>query len=207
MYNYLNLEKYYTKKTQNENKKIIEPHLYFFIEQVYNIMKSTKADQCINLLGLIGSGKTFNIIHILEYFSIFHSEKNPVQIFDVIHKSFQLIHIFGSIFRENNVESTACGILLRLGFDEKKFNLCDFDIESKILDFTLPFSENGRSFNILHCFIEGSNSELKRIFEINRTGFNFFKKFNNNFDEKTKERFKLNDLLFIIKRFFQMNSN
>ena len=205
MYNYLNLEKYYTKKTQNENKKIIEPHLYFFIEQVYNIMKSTKADQCINLLGLIGSGKTFNIIHILEYFSIFHSEKNPVQIFDVIHKSFQLIHIFGSIFRENNVESTACGILLRLGFDEKKFNLCDFDIESKILDFTLPFSENGRSFNILHCFIEGSNSELKRIFEINRTGFNFFKKFNNNFDEKTKERFKLNDLEIWNKLFNLLN--
>ena len=211
---YLNLEKYYsnTKNIEiNNNNNKIEPHLYFFIEQIYNIMKIKKADQCINLLGLIGSGKTFNIIHILEYFSIFHSEKN-IETFEILHKSLQLIHIFGSIYRENNIESTACGILLRLGFDENKFNLCDFDIESKILDFTLPFSENGRSFNILHCFIEGSNSELKRIFEINRNGFNFLKKFNNNFDEKTKERFKLNDLeiwnkLFNLLNYFEFEKN
>ena len=42
------------------------------------------------------------------------------------------------------------------------YYLSNFDIESQILDLSLPFSDNGRTFNIFHAFIKGANGELKK---------------------------------------------
>jgi len=195
IYDYLNLESYL--KLSKSNEEINEkPHLYSFMHFVYKTMKKEDEDQAVCLMGPIGSGKTFNIIHIIEYFCYSYCPKGfEAEVFDMIHKSIQLIHIFGSIYRENNIESTSCGMLMRLGFNNND-EISLFDLEAKILDVTLPFSENGRSFSILHSFIKGANPQLKKIFEIppNENNLAFFRKFSNNFSENTKERFKLNDL-------------
>jgi len=100
----------------------------------------------------------------------------------------------GSIFRENNIESSSCGILMKMGFDEN-YKICNFDIDAKIIDLTLPFSENGRSFSILHALVTGASPEIKRILDLpdREINLNFFRKFHQNFNQKTKERFKLND--------------
>ncbi len=71
----------------------------------------------------------------------------------------QLVHLLGSIFRQNNIESSSCGMLLKIGFDEKN-KICNFDLNASILDFTLPFSENGRSFSILHALMTGAASKI-----------------------------------------------
>jgi hypothetical protein len=117
-----------------------------------------------------------------------------MEFFETMHKSMQLMHIMGSIFRENNIESSSCGILMKMGFDEN-FKICNFDIDAKIVDFTLPFSENGRSFSILHALVTGASPEIKRILDLpdREVNLNFFRKFHQNFNQKTKERFKLND--------------
>lgn len=162
---------------------------------VYHSLIKEKKDQVVNFLGQIGSGKTFNLVHSLEFFCFFHSpEGMQMEFFETMHKSMQLMHILGSVFRENNIESSSSGILMRLGFDEK-FKICDFDINAKIIDFTLPFSENGRSFSVLHALVTGASPEIKRILDLpeRETTLNFFRKFHSNFDSKTKERFKLND--------------
>ena len=124
-----------------------------------------------------------------------------MEVFDIIHKSIQLIHIMGSIFRQNNMESTCCALLLKLTFNEDH-KISGFDIESKIMDYTLPFSENGRSFSILHALM-CANKEIKNLLELpeNEKDLNFFRKFLKNFDAKTKEKFKLNDME-IWTRFF-----
>lgn len=195
IFDYLNLESYL--KLNKNNQEINEkPHLYSFMHYVYKIMKKEDEDQAVCLMGPIGSGKTFNIIHIIEYFCYSYCPKNfEAEVFDMIHKSIQLIHIFGSIYRENNIESTSCGMLMKLGFNNDD-EICLFDLDAKILDVTLPFSENGRSFSILHSFIKGANPQLRKIFEIphNENNLAFFRKFSNNFSDNTKERFKLNDL-------------
>ena len=195
MKNYLNL-KNWVKETENTNENEWKPHLYSFMYFVYQTMVNEKKDQVVNMLGQIGSGKTFNIIHIIEYFCCMVGPENlQIETFDIIHKSIQLTHIMGSIFRENNLESSSCGILLRLGFNN--FNkICNFDLEAQILDCTLPFSENGRSFSILHSLVGAANSDIKRTFGIpeDEIHLNFFRKFSKNFSKKTKERFKLNDL-------------
>ena len=191
---YLNLQSW-IKETENVDEAEWKPHLYTFMYYVYKILIQEKKDQVVNMLGQIGSGKTFNMIHIIEYFCCMVGPDNKqIDTFDIIHKSIQLVHIMGSIFRQNNLESTSCGILLRLGFGNDK-KIANFDIDAKILDCTLPFSENGRSYSILHSFLCAATSDLKRNFFLpeNEIHLNFFRKFSKNFSKKTKERFKLND--------------
>ena len=191
---YLNL-KSWIKETENLEEQDWKPHLYSYMYYVYKTLIEEKKDQVVNMLGQIGSGKTFNMIHIIEYLCcMVGPENHQLETFDIIHKSIQLVHIMGSIFRQNNLESTSCGILLKLGFglDNK---ISNFDIDAKILDCTLPFSENGRSYSILHSFLCAATTELKRNFFLpeSEIHLNFFRKFGKNFSKKTKERFKLND--------------
>lgn len=195
IYDYLNLQKWMGDNTSKADDSQWKPHLYSYLNYIYQTLCREKQDQVVNMLGQVGSGKTFNLVHIIEYLTVLAGPENyQVELFDMIHKSIQLIHIMGSIYRQNNVESTCCSLLLKLGFDEKnKINA--FDIESKIVDFTLPFSENGRSYTILHA-IMCANSDLKKNLELPETeqGLNFYKKFLKNFDQKTREKFKMNDL-------------
>ena len=191
---YLNLEKW-----MRENTSIPEaerkPHLYTFIDYVYQTLIKENKDQVVNLLGQIGSGKSFNLVHILEYLCFFYGpDKKQLEYFDVINKSRQLLHILGSIFRQNNMESSSCGMLLKVGFDETN-KICSFDLDAKILDLTLPFSENGRSFSILHSLITGASPEIKRILDLpeRESSLTFFRKFSGHFSNNIKERFKLND--------------
>lgn len=172
-----------------------KPHLYTMMNNVYHSLIKDRRDQVVSFMGQVGSGKTFNLVHSLEYFCFFHSQENmQMEFFETMHKSLQLMHIMGSIFRENNIESSSCGILMKMGFDEN-FKICNFDIDAKIVDFTLPFSENGRSFSILHALVTGASPEIKRILDLpdREINLNFFRKFHQNFNQKTKERFKLND--------------
>ena len=208
---YLNLQTW-LQSTSSTNESVWQPHLYSFMYFVYKTMINESKDQVVNLLGQIGSGKTFNIIHIIEYFCcMVGPNKYQVEIFDTIHKSIQLVHMMGSIYRENNIESTSCGMLMKLGFDERNL-ICGFDLDAKILDYTLPFSENGRSFSILHAFMTGAKTDLKRKFGIpeHEQNLNFFRKFANNFTENTKKRFKLNDFeiwnrFHSLMKFFQFS--
>ena len=191
---YLNLQSW-IKETENVDEAEWKPHLYTFMYYVYKLLIQEKKDQVVNMLGQIGSGKTFNMIHIIEYFCCMVGPDNKqIDTFDMIHKSIQLVHIMGSIFRQNNLESTSCGILLRLGFGSDN-KIANFDIDAKILDCSLPFSVNGRSYSILHSFLCAATGELKRNFFLpeNEIHLNFFRKFSKNFSKKTKERFKLND--------------
>ena len=83
-----------------------------------------------------------------------------------------MMSILGSVFRDGNVDSSVCGFVYHLGFNEKN-EISSFDIDSEILDCTMPFSENGRSFTLLHGFFltQGENMGFGRQI------FNFFKKY------------------------------
>ena len=114
VYDYLNLKEWITNNNNDINNTLkheIKPHLYSFMEYVYETMKTENKDQGVCILGPLGSGKTFNLIHIMEYFTSLYSYPNyDFDNFELIHKSIQFIHILGSIFRENNLESSSCGL-------------------------------------------------------------------------------------------------
>ena len=209
VYDYLNLKDWITNENNNKDnpKHEIKPHLYSFMQYVYETMKAENKSQVVSILGPLGSGKTFNLIHIMEYFTTLYSYPyHTLENFELIHKSIQFIHILGSIFRENNLESSSCGLLLNLGFNQNNL-ICSFDIEAQILDYTLPFNEKGRTFSIFHALISGANEELKRKCKINMNDDNLFnlKNKKNIFyrNDKEKEKFKLNDLE-IWNRFYSL---
>ena len=208
VYDYLNLKDWLLEQN-NDNKKKDEkkPHLYSFMKYVYETMISENKNQVVSLLGPLGSGKTFNLIHIMEYFCTLHSPENLGQDnFDLIHKSIQFIHILSSTFREYNLESSSCGLLLTLGFNSNNL-ICNFDIEAQILDFTLPFNENGRTFSVLYALIRGANDNLKRKCKLPFNYNNLFnlktKKKNFFINDKKKEKLELNDLE-IFNRFYSL---
>ena len=213
VYDYLNLKEWLLeqKNQTNENnknkKEENKPHLYSFMKYVYDSMIAENKNQVVSILGPLGSGKTFNLIHIMEYFTTLYStENNALDNFDLVHKSIQFIHILSSTFREYNLESSSCGLLLSLGFNEKNI-ICDFDIDAQIFDFTLPFNENGRTISILYSLIRGANDNLKRKCKIPANDDNLFnlktKKKSYFVNDKKKEKLELNDLE-IFNRFYSL---
>ena len=215
IYDYLNLKKWISslssKNIKIEDKK---PHLYTFMQYVYEAMIKENKNQVVNFLGPVGSGKTFNLIHTIEFFTTMYGPKNyKTELFELIHNSIQLLHIFGSIYRENNIESTSCGILLKLEFNQNNI-ISNFDIQSKILDLSLPFSETGRSFNILHAFIKGANDDIRRKLKLSDDDkyLSFFSKYLSNYSEKMREKFEFNDLetwnkFYSLSKYFKFSND
>ena len=215
IYDYLNLKKWTSSiSPKNTNLDDINPHLYTLMQYVYETMITENKDQVVNFLGPIGSGKTFNLIHTMEFFSSMYGPKNyKNELFELIHNSIQLIHIFGSIYRENNIESTSCGIVLKLEFNQNNI-ISNFDIEAQILDLSLPFTETGRTFSIFHAFIKGANDELKKKLKIPEDDkyLSFFNKYLSNFSEKIREKLAFNDLetwnkFYSLSKFFKFSSD
>lgn len=195
---YLDLEKW-IEENSNKPKDKWKPHLYTFINYVFYNMIKEKQSQTVCIIGENSSGKTFNLIHSINYLSNLQMNlkvnDNKREVFETIHKSIQLIHIMGSIFRNDNIESTTISMLVKCGFNSEG-NFSNFEIESDIFDLTLPFSISGRSFSIIHAIISGASKELKRQLEISEIDIysSFFKKYNTLFNKQNKERLYLNDL-------------
>ena len=193
-------------KKRNKN-----PHIYSYINNIYKMLLKEKTNQAITIQGQIGSGKTYTLVHLLEalcYISNRYNIENSNNInnstsyvnkanqnFDVIHRAFQIIHILSSVFRNENMEATCGGILIKMGFDNITGKQLSIDIESDLLDISLPYSENGRSYSILHALVTSASDSLKKSLNLpkNCNKLNFFSKFNNYFSDDVKEKFKLND--------------
>ena len=160
-------------------------HIYTLAHSAYIHMINTQKDQTISLIGKIGSGKTFNALKIIQYL-FFISSKQEIrrEQYELINKGIKLMQIIGNIYQSENVENNACGFIFHVGF--QKNDICIFDIDSEILDLTLPFSENGRSFTLLHGFL----LTQEKCFKLKHVDFNFFKKYNSLFKESNKEEYE-----------------
>ena len=135
-------------------------------------------------------------MHILEYLSFKSSpEGQGSEIFDLMHKSSQLIQIMGSVFRQNNLDSSCNSLVLKIKYGEYN-QISGFDFDSYIIDFTLPFSEYGRSFSILHSIVSCANYDIKKLLDLTESeiNLNFFQKYVKRFNSRTKDAFKLRDL-------------
>ena len=160
-------------------------HIYTLAHSAYITLINTQKDQAISLLGKIGSGKTFNVLKIIQYL-FFISSKQEIRRdqYDLINKAIKLMQIIGNVYNEENVENNSCGFIFHIGFLNS--DICIFDIDSEILDITLPFSENGRSFTLLHGFL----LTQEKYFKLKHVDFNFFKKYNTIFKEENKEDYE-----------------
>ena len=169
------------------NKSIEEwpSHIYTLAHCAYIKMINSQKDQAISLLGKIGTGKTFNTLKIIQYlFFISSNQEIKRDQYDLVNKSIKLMQLIGNIYKFDNVENNACGFVFHIGFQNN--DICSFDIDSEILDITLPFSENGRSLTLLHGFLKTQ----EQYFKIKHADFNFFKKYSTIFKENYKEEYE-----------------
>ena len=159
-------------------------HIFTLAHSAYLHMINSQKDQCISLLGKMGTGKTFNALKIIQYLFFISSKQEIIRDqYDIINKGIKLMQLIGNIYQKENVENNSCGFVFHIGF--KNNDICIFDIDSEILDMTLPFSENGRSFTLLHGFL----LTQEKCFNIKHSDFNFFKKYNTIFQENNKEEY------------------
>ena len=159
-------------------------HIFTLAHSAYLQMINTQKDQCISLLGRMGSGKTFNALKIIQYLFFISSKQEIIRDqYDMINKSIKLMQIIGNIYQKENVENNSCGFVFHIGF--KNNDICIFDLDSEILDMTLPFSENGRTFTLLHGFL----LTQEKCFNLKHSDFNFFKKYNTIFKQNNKEEY------------------
>jgi len=159
-------------------------HIFTLAHSAYLTMINTQKDQCISLLGKMGSGKTFNALKIIQYLFFISSKQEIIrEQYDIINKGIKLMQIIGNVYQKENVENNACGFVFHVGF--KNNDICIFDLDSEILDITLPFSENGRTFTLLHGFL----LTQEKCFNLKHAEFNFFKKYNTIFKENNKEEY------------------
>ena len=159
-------------------------HIFTLAHSAYLHMINSQKDQCISLLGKMGTGKTFNALKIIQYLFFISSKQEIIrEQYDIINKGIKLMQLIGNIYQKENVENNSCGFVFHIGF--KNNDICIFDLDSEILDMTLPFSENGRSFTLLHGFL----LTQEKCFNIKHSDFNFFKKYNTIFQENNKEEY------------------
>ena len=180
-------QEYFTLKSWCEStldKKIAEwpSHIYTLAHSVYINMINSQKDQCISLIGKMGSGKSYNALKIIQYlFFISSNSEIRRDQYDLVNKGIKLMQVVGNVYQSENIENSSCGFVFHIGFQNNEISIFDFD--SEILDMTLPFSENGRSFTLLHGFL----LTQEKYFNIKNTDFNFFKKYNNNFQNNIDE--------------------
>ena len=159
-------------------------HIFTLAHSAYLHMINSQKDQCISLLGKMGTGKTFNALKIIQYLFFISSKQEIIRDqYDIINKGIKLMQLIGNTYQKENVENNSCGFVFHIGF--KNNDICIFDLDSEILDMTLPFSENGRSFTLLHGFL----LTQEKCFNIKHSDFNFFKKYNTIFQENNKEEY------------------
>ncbi|CAG9324330.1 unnamed protein product [Blepharisma stoltei] len=162
---------YFNKGIRSKYSQEIEelpPHIYSTSLSAYEKLKTTKENQVIAVLGESGSGKTFNVIHLVDHLvsvssSDFLSQslESDKKLFHILHEGMQALHIMGSSVRKHNLESTACAMITELKFD-KQFKAVGGQIKATLMDFSLPIAKKGRSYQLLHSLLGASKSTLQK---------------------------------------------
>ena len=151
----------FSAKTRNlyTEAEYSKAHLYSISFKAHEKLKQTSQSQVISLLGYSGGGKTFAAIHLLDH--LIHKSKCEF-LFPLLHSSIQLIHVMGSVITNENMESTVCGLVVNLAYDEN-FTLSSAFIKAKLLDFTLPYSSSGKTYHVLHSLVNASKTQLSSL--------------------------------------------
>ena len=147
----------------------LPPHLYSASVSAYKSLQTTHQSQAIVLLGHSGSGKTFDLIHLLDHLvsiassdSLSREVEADKTLFRLLHSGIQALHIMGSVMSEHNLESTTCGLVVEVKYDAQ-FRAIGGGIRAKLLDSSLPRPRNGRTYQVLHSLICANKQILQGL--------------------------------------------
>ena len=156
---------YFNKEVKSNNMKS-KPHPYNISLSAYTKLKESHENQVITTLGVCGSGKTFNTIHVLDHLiqisteDFICGEDVCLSLFENMHKSIQLLHIMASVCKKRNLESTTCALDVKVTFDSS-FRCTGGSVTASLIDFSLPCPKKGRTFHMLHALMYCDPNTLK----------------------------------------------
>ena len=189
---------YFNKEVKSNNMKS-KPHPYNISLNAYSKLKESHENQVITTLGVCGSGKTFNAIHVLDHLiqisteDFICGEDICLSLFENMHKSIQLLHIMASVCKKRNLESTTCALDVKVMFDSS-FRCTGGSVTASLIDFSLPCPKKGRTYQMLHSLMYCDPNTIKilglspklpsRIFDCIASDLNF-----RIFDTEVNQRF------------------
>lgn len=156
----------YSSDAENQS---LPPHLYTASVSAYQSLQASQQSQAIVLLGHSGSGKTFDLIHLLDHLismacsdSLSREVEADKTLFRLLHSGIQALHILGSVMSEHNLESTTCGLVVEVKYDAQ-FRAVGGGIRARLLDSSLPRPRNGRTYQILHSLLCANKQILQGL--------------------------------------------
>ena len=159
-------EWFFSKELKSTNLKS-KPHPYSISMKAFTKMKESHESQVITMLGSSGSGKTFNVIHVLDHLITVSTKEGLLQcsnlctkLFENLHRGLQLLHIMASVMKKHNLESTTCAIDVKVSFDSA-FRCTGAKINAGLLDVSLPNPKKGRTYQMLHSLMYSDSNTLK----------------------------------------------
>jgi len=137
------------------------PHIFAAGQQAYRNMMVTRSDQSLILMGLSGSGKTFNARYLLRYLATIGQPDNGPVTNAKLDAVELLLHSFGSAATFLNPQATRCTYLYSLDFDPSG-TLLAAAVRTFLLEKyrVAQRSEMEGNFNIFYQLIAGADDQL-----------------------------------------------
>jgi myosin-18 len=137
------------------------PHIFAAGQQAYRNMMTTRSDQSLILMGLSGSGKTFNARYLLRYLATIGQTENATVTNAKLDAVELLLHSFGSAATFLNPQATRCICLYTLDFDPSG-SVTSAQVRTYLLEKTRVAShpEGEGNFNIFYQLIAGADDQL-----------------------------------------------
>eukprot|EP00731_Ephydatia_muelleri_P023185 Em0015g768a len=138
------------------------PHIFAMGQQAYRHMMTTRSDQSLILMGLSGSGKTFNARYLLRYLATVGQSEHAVVTSAKLDAVELLLHSFGSASTFLNPQATRCSCLYSLEFDPAGL-ICGATVKSFYLEKNrVAYTPSGEgNFNVLYQLLAGADGQLK----------------------------------------------
>ncbi|XP_071848331.1 unconventional myosin-XVIIIa-like isoform X3 [Apostichopus japonicus] len=153
----------------------LPPHIYAVGQSAYLSMQTTRRDQSIVFMGKSGSGKSWNVKHVLQYLCLV---ANPTNTYDNIsieklNAMLCLMEAFGSARTIQSTNASRCAQVISLDFDYNG-QIAAASLQVLLLEKyrVIRRPKDERNFHILYYLMEGADDNLRQELYLNKLGKN-----------------------------------
>lgn len=155
----------------------LPPHIYAVGQSAYLSMQTTRRDQSIVFMGRSGSGKSWNVKHILQYLCLV---ANPTNTYDNIsverlNAMLCLMEAFGCARTMQSTNASRCAQVISLDFDYNG-QIAASSLQVLLLEKhrVIRRPEGERNFNIFYYLMAGADDNLSQELGLNKLGQNSY---------------------------------
>ncbi|KAL4224255.1 TRAFAC class myosin-kinesin ATPase superfamily [Mactra antiquata] len=144
------------------------PHIFATAQIAYREMLNTRHDQSIVFMGRSGSGKTYNVRHILHYLTMSAGSVNNILSVDKLNAMTELLEAFGCSRTILNTSASRFSQLTTLDFDHNG-QVVSASVQVLMFEKTrvVRRPEGEPTFNVFYQLLAGVDSKLRSELQLN----------------------------------------